>query len=51
MAGLHDICPILSSALVISPTRAPSRAAAHGCFGAGVASADDDDVEIFFERT
>src|SRR5678810_1271380 len=27
MAGLHDICPILSRALVISPTRAPSRAA------------------------
>src|SRR5687767_14258903 len=28
IAGLHDICPMLSSALVTSPTRAPSRAAA-----------------------
>src|SRR5438045_9167469 len=28
MAGLHDIWPIVSSALVINPTRTPSRAAA-----------------------
>src|SRR5829696_4625330 len=28
IAGLHDICPMLSSALVTSPTRAPRRAAA-----------------------
>ena len=28
MAGLHDICPMVSSALVISATEAPERAAA-----------------------
>ena len=49
MAGLHDIWPIVSSALVISPTRAPETRRGDGRLGAGVAGADDDDVELGFK--
>ena len=49
IAGLHDICPIVSSALVINPTRAPKPSGSDGGFSAGVSGADDDDVEVGFE--
>ena len=50
MAGLHDIWPIVSSALVTSPVRAPRRAAATAASVPACPRADDEHVEVILER-
>ena len=50
MAGLHDICPIVSRFWVSSSVRAAQAGGHGGGLGAGVATADDDDVEAIHGR-
>ena len=45
--GLQLICPSVSMLWVSSSVLQPMRADGEGGFGAGVAAADDDDVEFF----
>ena len=48
MAGLHDICPSVSTLCVSNSVRAPMRAAGQRGLSAGVSAADDDHVIMFW---